>query len=612
MARIALLPENLVSQIAAGEVVERPASVVKELLENALDAKADQIELSLEEGGIRAIRVRDNGSGIEADDLMLAVQQHATSKIRSLDDLLNVRSHGFRGEALASVGSVAELSITSRTQQAHHASVISNRSGHWQLGPAAGGQGTLVEVLGLFHSIPARRRFLKTAATELSHCREAFQRAALAHPQVRWQLRHNDKILLNLPEQDHAVRVARLLDLDAATLAVCQQSHGPMTIHAFLQRPTEASHAADRQYFYVNGRPVRDRMLAHAMRSVYADLLHSDRQPRFAVFIQIESDRVDVNVHPAKAEVRFRESQAVYQAVVQACRQSLATGLGHRGEAAPSAVSPSESSALSLGSFLGSSSGVAERQGINPLTPVMSRQSNLSLGSSAASFSPSAWQVNAPATHLSVTDLDRAAQMASQAGAQADADHPLGFALAQLHGIFILAQNAKGLVLVDMHAAHERIVYERLKAMPSGSMQQLLEPMALQASPLELETVQTQQTLLQELGFSISMLSDQSMAVRGLPVLLAQAQVEPLVRQTLAELAQHGLSSLMEEKRNALLATMACHGSVRANRRLSIPEMNALLRDMERTERADQCNHGRPTWVQLDLQTLDRFFLRGQ
>ena len=601
MARIALLPENLVSQIAAGEVVERPASVVKELLENALDAKASQIELSLEDGGIRAIRLRDNGHGIDCDDLLLAVQQHATSKIRSLDDLLAVRSHGFRGEALASVGSVAELTITSRTPEAEHASSISNRTGQWQLAPAAGGQGTMVEVLGLFHTIPARRRFLKTSATELNHCREAFQRAALAHPQVRWQFRHNDKLLLSLAAQDHLERVARLFDIDPATMAVCRQAHGPMTIHAFLQRPTEASHAADRQYFYVNGRPIRDRMLAHAMRSVYADLLHSDRQPRFALFIDIESDRVDVNVHPAKAEVRFRESQAVYQAVVQACRQSLA--IGQAGAVSPSGYATGTATAVSS---IGPGQPVVTPA--NPMRPYPS-QSALGLVSSgpgsAASFSSSAWRVNSPAAAFSI-------DASMQGGVAADADHPLGFALAQLHGIFILAQNAKGLVLVDMHAAHERIVYERLKAMPSGSMQQLLEPLALQASALELETLQAQQGLLHDLGFSLSVLSEQSMAVRGLPVLLAQAQVEPLVRQTLAELAQHGLSSLMEEKRNALLATMACHGAVRANRRLAIPEMNALLRDMERTERADQCNHGRPTWVQLDLQTLDRFFLRGQ
>jgi DNA mismatch repair protein MutL len=605
MARIALLPENLVSQIAAGEVVERPASVVKELLENALDAKASQIELSLEDGGIRAIRLRDNGHGIDCDDLLLAVQQHATSKIRSLDDLLAVRSHGFRGEALASVGSVAELTITSRTPEAEHASSISNRTGQWQLAPAAGGQGTMVEVLGLFHTIPARRRFLKTSATELNHCREAIQRAALAHPQVRWQFRHNDKLLLSLAAQDHVERVARLFDIDPATMAVCRQAHGPMTIHAFLQRPTEASHAADRQYFYVNGRPIRDRMLAHAMRSVYADLLHSDRQPRFALFIDIESDRVDVNVHPAKAEVRFRESQAVYQAVVQACRQSLA--LGQAGAVSPSGYATGIATSVATGvTPVGPGQPVVTPANLPRPYPSQSALGLVSSGpGSAASFSSSAWRVNSPAAAFSI-------DASMQGGVAADADHPLGFALAQLHGIFILAQNAKGLVLVDMHAAHERIVYERLKAMPSGSMQQLLEPLALQASALELETLQAQQGLLHDLGFSLSVLSEQSMAVRGLPVLLAQAQVEPLVRQTLAELAQHGLSSLMEEKRNALLATMACHGAVRANRRLAIPEMNALLRDMERTERADQCNHGRPTWVQLDLQTLDRFFLRGQ
>jgi DNA mismatch repair protein MutL len=341
------------------------------------------------------------------------------------------------------------------------------------------------------------------------------------------------------------------------------------------------------------------------MRSVYADLLHSDRQPRFALFIDIESDRVDVNVHPAKAEVRFRESQAVYQAVVQACRQSLA--LGQAGAVSPSGYATGIATSVATGvTPVGPGQPVVTPANLTRPYPSQSALGLVSSGpGSAASFSSSAWRVNSPAAAFSI-------DASMQGGVAADADHPLGFALAQLHGIFILAQNAKGLVLVDMHAAHERIVYERLKAMPSGSMQQLLEPLALQASALELETLQAQQGLLHDLGFSLSVLSEQSMAVRGLPVLLAQAQVEPLVRQTLAELAQHGLSSLMEEKRNALLATMACHGAVRANRRLAIPEMNALLRDMERTERADQCNHGRPTWVQLDLQTLDRFFLRGQ
>jgi len=600
MPAIALLPDRLISQIAAGEVIERPASVVKELLDNAMDAQARHIALSLEEGGIRSIRVRDDGAGIAADELVLAVQRHATSKIRSLEDLEQVASHGFRGEALAAIASVAQLAITSRTAQSPHAQCLRQEQGRWQTVPASGGQGTLVEVVGLFHAVPARRRFLKSPATEFGHAREAWTRAALSRPDCAWELSHNGRVVAALTIEPMDRRVSRLLEIPIGQLRVASAEAGPLRIDAWLQAPTAAEgRGSDRQYFFVNGRCIRDRTLAHALRSAYADVLHGDRQPRFAVFLQITPDAVDVNVHPAKAEVRFREGQAVYQAVLKACREALSEAVAvSRGDpeaalqAGPLGQGPLGQSAPSLPAI----------PAPHPSLPLYTDWSS--------SSAPRLREPLASGTgSLGGAPLGAAVREAWGGG---NDEHPLGFALAQLHGIYILAQNRQGLILVDMHAAHERILYERLKSLPRGQMQQLLSPLPLSASPLERETAQTHAAALEELGFSLSLLSEDSLAIRGLPTLLAHVSAEPLVRDTLRELAAHGHASAAQESRDAVLATMACHGAVRAHRSLTIPEMNALLRDMERTERSDQCNHGRPTWVALDLKTLDRLFLRGQ
>ena len=607
--RIALLPDVLISQIAAGEVIERPASVVKELIENAIDAQAKTIALTLEEGGIAKIQVRDDGSGIAAEDLPLAVARHATSKIRSLDDLMQVASHGFRGEALAAIASVASVSITSRTADANHANCLSNSSGSWQISPAAGGQGTTIDVSQLFFSVPARRRFLKTAATELHHCKEAFVRQALIRPEMGWQLTHQGRVLLKLSPTKALSRVAQLLDVDPQTLRELDLQQGPLQVSAWLQTPTAAANKTDQQYLYVNGRAVKDRMLMHAMRSAYADVLHGDRQPKYVVSLQIDPTLVDVNVHPAKSEVRFKDSQAVYGVVVAGCKKALA-----------SAVQTETPPVFASTSSMNPSGGMGHASGQLPWTQ---DQGTARPGSNqSGSHWPAAWQTfyqtqanetSGPGSSLSVADPG--ASHAQAMGSAGSHDHPLGYALAQLHGIFVLAQNHKGLVLVDMHAAHERIVYERLKAQHDQgamAMQSLLAPMAMAASPLEIETAQRHQGLLEQLGFSLSSLSETSLAIRGVPVMLASGDAIQLVRDTLGELAQHGQANNLEEARNQLLATMACHGSVRANRSLTIPEMNQLLRDMESTERADQCNHGRPTWVQLDLSMLDRLFMRGQ
>lgn len=586
-SRIALLPDVLISQIAAGEVIERPASVVKELLENAIDAGAMSIGLGLEDGGIASIQVRDDGQGLHPEDLPLAVARHATSKIRSLEDLTVVTSHGFRGEALAAIASVASLTITSRPADQAHAHQLSNRSGQWQQGPAAGGLGTTIEVEHLFHAVPARRRFLKTPATELQHCKEAFVRQALIRPAIGWQLSHQGRVLLKLNPTSAQDRVAQLLELPIETQRLVDHQQGPLVVQAWLQAPTAASQRTDQQYFYVNGRAVKDRMLAHALRSAYADVLHGDRQPKFVVSLQIDPSLVDVNVHPAKSEVRFRDGQAVYGAVVAACRKALAD--------ATQTQAPPVSADAGPG-------------------PILQRM--------AAASAPLPWtQVDSPVsqgwpafdqTGLLVQDP---AGPSAASGLSTPVEHPLGYALAQLHGIFILAQNNLGLVLVDMHAAHERVVYERLKAQHDQgacAMQTLLAPLSMAASALEQETAAQHQQTLERLGFALSPLTETSLAIRGLPTMLKTADPVGLVRETLAELAQHGAAHHLEQTRNQLLSTMACHGAVRANRSLTLPEMNQLLRDMEATDRADQCNHGRPTWIQMDLAMLDRLFMRGQ
>ncbi len=585
---IHVLPDALISQIAAGEVVERPASVVKELLENALDAHATTISVELEDGGMRAIRVRDDGQGIAQQELALAVQRHATSKIQSLGDLSRVLTHGFRGEALAAIGSVSRMAIVSKTNGSAHAARIDNHSGPWDLAPASGPNGTLVEVAGLFDQVPARKRFLKSAATELSHCKDAFTRIALIRPDHHWVLSHQGRPIVRYPAGSATARIAQCLNCAEEDLRVLDITAGPMRIRAWCVPPTQSRSKATDQYFYVNGRSVRDRVLSHAMRTGYQDVLHGDRQPAFVLALDIDPELVDVNVHPAKSEVRFRESPAVHQAVYRAVRDGLAQPLESRQSAATVMVTPS-----SPGPVPTTASPLAAQE---PAT--------------ASLFT------SAPASNANAFLAAMADRRAAAVGHSFD-EHPLGFALAQLHGIYILAQNAQGLVMVDMHAAHERIVYEGLKRQLDAehatiASQTLLAPVAIHASPLELETFYSHRATLERLGFWMDPLSTQQLAIRGVPAALMSSAAVPLVRDTLAELAEHGQSISIEEQRNALLARMACHAAVRANRILTVPEMNALLREMEKTDRADQCNHGRPTWIGFSIADLDKLFLRGQ
>ena len=600
MATIALLPDLLISQIAAGEVIERPASVVKELLENAVDSGAQRISLALDDGGIRRIRVQDDGHGIAADELGLAVTRHATSKIRSMEDLQRIGSHGFRGEALAAVASVAQLTLTSRAAQAEHASQISNGSGAWSVAPAAGGVGTTVDVQALFHAVPARRRFLKTPATEWGHAREAFVRQALIQPAIEWQLSHQDRVVMRLAPGESSRRVAQVLDLEEASLRRVDEQRGPLRLEAWLQVPTAVTGRSEQQYFFVNGRAVRDRLLIQALRMAYADVLHGDRQPTAVVSLSLDPELVDVNVHPAKAEVRFREGQAVFQAVLSACKaalassQALATGLPTSGMAGhgPEATAKVASSWGHLQSSM-------------PLYKALSAPASGPLqaapGDVQHAFAAAPAGLNA-----------NTAWVAEPPAPTAEQPHPLGYALAQLHGIYILAQNAHGLVLVDMHAAHERVVYERLKQSTQANVQTLLEPLTMKATADEVELAQRESSTLLGLGLLVTPLGADMLAIRGVPSLLSQVPLEPLLRDTLRELGEQGSATGLAAERDALLATMACHAAVRAHRSLSLPEMNQLLRDMEQTARADQCNHGRPTWLQWSLGDIDRLFLRGQ
>lgn len=616
---IRLLPDALISQIAAGEVVERPASVVKELLENAVDAQAQSIQVELEEGGIRAIRIRDDGHGIAADELPLAVQRHATSKIASLQDLSRVMTHGFRGEALAAIGSVSRMSLTSKTADAPHAMRMDNHSGQWASSPAAGPQGTHIEVAGLFDQVPARKRFLKSAATELNHCKEAFTRIALIRPEIYWLLSHQGRAIARYPAGSADSRIAQCLDASESELRIIDTPAGPMRIRAWLVPPTQSRARADDQYFYVNGRAVRDRVLLHAVRSGYQDVLHGDRQPAFVLALDIDPELVDVNVHPAKSEVRFRESQAVHQAVHRAVRDALAATMVAR----PNGPTP-DTHGIPTHARPSPQDRPASTASIFSSTNFNNRQANAA-GATEAAFrffgqdpAESAQGMN-PAASSSFGIASRFDALTGRPTAAADPNQemPLGFALAQLHGIYILAQNHLGLVLVDMHAAHERIVYEGFKRQFESSdqviaSQALLAPIALHASPLEMETVTQHHNVLHKLGFDIDAIGDRQIAVRAVPAVLAQGDLTTLVRDTLADLAEHGAALGVEAQRNELLASMACHAAVRANRSLTIPEMNALLREMERTDRADQCNHGRPTWLQFSIADLDRLFLRGQ
>jgi DNA mismatch repair protein MutL len=571
------LPDELVSQIAAGEVVERPASVVRELVDNALDAGASQITVKLSAGGVRQIVVEDDGGGIPREELALALRRHATSKIGSLSDLERVGTMGFRGEALAAVASIAELSLASRTPGAAQAVRLDARSG--ETGPVARAVGTTVEVRELFFATPARRKFLKSDATELAHCVEAVRRHALARPDVSFAIWHEGRLVTQW--RAAATRDARLADVMggefmAASLAL-QGGAGPLTLTGRVGTPDAARARADHQYVYVNGRYVRDRGVAHGVRSAFDDVLHGARQPVYALFIDIDPERVDVNVHPTKIEVRFRDGREVHEAVRRAIEAALA---------APRAV------AVSSGAVSAPSAAPMFARYDTPTQP------GLALQTAAALFarepSPPPYVIPPPPQHD---------------------EWPLGHALAQLGGVYILAENAQGLVIIDMHAAHERIVYERMKRHLGGTSldaQALLIPATFAATLAEIATAEEHAATLIALGLDVAQLSAQTLAVRSRPAALSQADPVALTRSVLADLAQHDASRVVERTRDELLSTMACHAAVRANRRLTVEEMNALLRDMEATERSDQCNHGRPTWRQVTLAELDSLFLRGR
>ncbi|MGD9774254.1 DNA mismatch repair endonuclease MutL [Diaphorobacter sp.] len=645
------LPDELISQIAAGEVVERPASAVRELVDNALDAGATQITVRLLAGGVRLIAVEDDGVGIAQAELPVALRRHATSKITSLHDLESVATMGFRGEALAAIASVSEMALLSRTAEQSSAFLLDARSG--ELRPAARSRGTTVEVKELFFSTPARRKFLKTDATELAHCVEAVRRHALARPDVGFAIWHEGKLV----EQWRATLAPDATADDAQRQRALQQRlgdvlgedfiHQSVAVHGRLGNlivtgraglPDAARSRADQQFCYVNGRFVRDKVLTHAARSAYEDVLHGHRQPVYALYVQIEPQRVDVNVHPTKIEVRFRDSREVHQAVRRAVESALAApraqalaadaaaSTATAPVAAPAAL-PAQSAPAQLGSHQPLAQSWQAQAAIKFDERIGHKVSDLQAlwgapadaSSAVSSLSASAASTASPA------DVAPAAALATapRASVNTAATHagegtawPLGRAVAQLHGVYILAESAQGLVVVDMHAAHERIVYERLKTQVDQgariASQPLLIPATFAATPEEVATAEAHADTLAVLGLEVVPFSPRTLAVRAVPTTLAQGDPVELARSVLAELGTHDASTVVQRARNEILATMACHGAVRANRRLTIDEMNALLRQMEVTERSDQCNHGRPTWRQLSMKELDALFLRGR
>jgi DNA mismatch repair protein MutL len=580
VGQIRSLPELLVNQIAAGEVVDRPASALKELMENSLDAGAQSVAIDLTEGGVRRMRVVDDGAGIERDDLPLAVARFATSKISSLEDLERAATLGFRGEALASIGAVARLAIVSRRAGDRHAWRIACEAGALSpVEPAALAAGTTIEVEDLYFNTPARRKFLKSESTEFARCDEAFARIALSRPAVAFALTHNGRRSAQMAPESPRARVARVVGEDFAAAAVEVAASGArIALSGFAAAPGFTRTSRDAQYLFVNGRFVRDKVATHAIREAYADVLHHDRHPAYVLFLDIDPALVDVNVHPAKSEVRFRDSGAVHQFVFHALSRALSSPLG-----------------------------VARELGAGP---------QVRYGSDPNSFSQSSLVMAQPAAayaamfETAVSDERRAIPQ------QAPAEAPtLGYALAQLHGVYVLAQNQAGLVVVDMHAAHERIVYEGLKAALDAAAlpsQPLLVPISMTATPEECEQAQAGRAELDALGFDAAAAGPRELVIRAVPALLADLDAPGLLRSVLGEMREFGASRVLVERRNELLSTMACHAAVRANRALTIPEMNALLREMERTERAGSCNHGRPTWVQFPMADLDRLFMRGR
>lgn len=623
------LPEILINQIAAGEVVERPASVVKELVENAIDAGASRVDIDLEEGGVRLIRIRDNGSGIAPEQLPLAVSRHATSKIADLDDLESVATLGFRGEALPSIASVSRFTLASRRAHDEHGSALQIEGGKiGEVTPRAHAPGTTVEVRELFYNVPARRKFLRAERTELGHIEEWLRSLALARPDVELRVSHNGKASRRYKPGDlySDTRLAETLGEDFANQAVrVDHSGAGLRLHGWIAQPHYSRASADQQYLYVNGRSVRDRSVAHAVKMAYGDVLYHGRQPAYVLFLELDPTRVDVNVHPAKHEVRFRDSRLVHDFVYRTLKDALAdtrAGMSAQ-EIGAGAAQPVDATAMPMASSAGAS-GFGLVRGPAP-----------GAGSGGGGGGFSGWRPQQP-LGLQVADAPAAyaALYAAPAGAErgaalppmptenglpvtsADAGvPPLGYAIAQLHGIYILAENTEGLIVVDMHAAHERIGYERLKNAHDGiglQSQPLLVPITLAVGEREADTAESEAETLAALGFEVTRAGPGSLHVRSIPALLAHAEPEGLLRDVLTDLREHGQSRRVASARDELLSTMACHGAVRANRRLTLPEMNALLRDMEITERSGQCNHGRPTWARFSLAEIDRWFLRGR
>ncbi|NOT14023.1 MAG: DNA mismatch repair endonuclease MutL [Methylotenera sp.] len=615
---IQLLPDQLISQIAAGEVVERPASALKELLENSLDAGSTDISVSLVQGGVKQLRVADNGKGIAQDDLTMALTRHATSKIATLEDLEAVASLGFRGEALASIASVSRTQISSRFAESKHAwRIISEGSDISPIEPAALDAGTIIEINDLYFNTPARRKFLKTEGTEFGHCEAAFNRIVLSRPDVAFMLQHNGKALSRYAISQPEKRFSEVLGAEFANeMILIDDSAAGLRLWGATAKPTFNRNKSDTQYVYVNGRFVRDKLVSHAIRQAYQDVLHHERHPAFVLFLECDPTLVDVNVHPAKTEVRFRDGQAIHRFIFHSLHKALASPTGVSNASTPNLATynpfavrttqtapqyPQYQSQIHLSAnepnnFYQTMFGNVNAQNHSNNIAV---QANREAGSGDASFS----------THLHENEANH--------------DFPLGFALAQIHGVYVLAQNSQGLVVVDMHAAHERIMYEKLKNALDGetgsknvAMQPLLLPVSFNADRLEVATVQevlaSKDDSLKKLGFEIAILSPTTLAVRGVPVMLQQADAVTLARDVLRDFREYGASRALTERRNELLGTMACHAAVRANRSLTITEMNALLRDMEATERSGQCNHGRPTWFQVSMGDLDKMFMRGK
>ncbi len=617
---IHLLCDQLVNQIAAGEVIERPSSVIKELVENAIDAKATRIRITLEQGGMKLMSIQDNGIGMDKADITLSVRRHATSKIKSIDDLMRVASMGFRGEALSSIASVSRLTIQSKSDQGSQSDGFELQADNdWQninVEPCAHPQGTTVTVKDLFYNIPARKKFLKKDVTEFKHINQMLKKISMVHPQIHFELSHNQKNSFTYPAvtaKDAIKRVAKILGNEFAQNAIeLKDHHDNMTLHGWIAKPTFSRSQPDMQYFYVNNRMVKDKSVAHAIKQAYSDVLYHGRFSAFVLFLTIDPSWVDVNVHPSKTEVRFREGRKihsyVYHCVKEAIEQQRPDGTSQN---YAQFDNQHKQGVDGLGSF--SASNLVEQN---------QQQDGLSLNSFNSSASVSSLYKSSAERqkNYSVEDILPVYEKLYQPSQLNELQQnqqipPLGFAIAQLHGVFVLAQNESGLIIVDMHAAHERITYESLKQGMADNelkVQPLLVPETLNVSEAEAELVEKYQEWFESFGLELNRAGDESIIIRSVPSILSNANVEKLVRDVLSDLSEHGSSNLIESRINEVLSSMACHGSVRANRKLTIEEMNALLRDMEHTQKTDQCNHGRPTWVSLDMKQLDSLFMRGQ